>query len=102
MLPKRSSIFEGVSRCNKAKEISPCPLQSLVRSIVEDKIVKQFVRFPVVQAPSSLQPVQRIGFMPGRIHHIGDGSKRIHFRLSVPAREQKDEYKKSVSNRFIL
>ena len=39
--------------------------------------------------------LQRIGYMPGRIHHFGNGSKGIHFRLSVPTREQKDEYKKS-------
>ena len=79
----------------RQRKLRPCPLQSLVRSIVEDKIVKQFVRFQRLRLLLHFCLLQRIGFMPGRIHHFGNGSKGIHFRLSVPTREQKDEYKKS-------
>ena len=65
----------------------------LTTLLLADKGTASVDGFDVVKDYKEIR--RRIGYMPGRIHHFGNGSKGIHFRLSVPTREQKDEYKKS-------
>ena len=76
-------FYRSIPIVIRQRKYRPLPLQSIVRSIVEDKIIKQFVRFQRLGLFLHFHLLQRIGLMACRIHHFGNGSKGIHFRLLV-------------------
>ena len=77
------------------RKYRPLPLQSIIRSIIEDKIIKQLVCLHRLRFFLHFCFQQRIGLVTGRIHHFRNGSKGIHFRLFVSTRNQKGEQQKS-------